>query len=63
MLVFVQCTHCLYFSVLAVVFQTFNWQCVLDKSEYINGTVNCIKVEATDFAVDFEMLHFPSYCD
>lgn len=60
LLLFVQCTYCLYFSVLVVVFQTVDWQCVL---EYVNGIVNCIKVEVTDFVVDFEMLHFPSCCD
>jgi hypothetical protein len=69
---FVKCTHCLclyivhtacIFLFLAVDFHTVNFQCVLDKSDYINGIINCIKVEVTDFAVDFQMLHFPSCCD
>ena len=37
--------------------------CVGQESEYLNGIVNCIKVKVTDFAVDFEMQHFPSCCD
>ena len=37
--------------------------CVVQVCEYVKGTASCIKVEVTDFAVDFEMLHFPSRCD
>ena len=37
--------------------------CVEQECEYVSGTVNCIEVEVTDFAVDFEMLHYPPCCD
>ena len=37
--------------------------CVGQDCEYVKGTVNCIMVEVTDFAVDFEILNFPSCCD
>lgn len=37
--------------------------CVGQESEYDKLIVNCIKVQVTDFAVGFEMLHFLSYCD
>jgi len=37
--------------------------CVGQECEYVKGTVACIMVEVIDFAVGFEMLHFPSCYD